>query len=754
MKPNFALSLSHEGIGLLHRARRGVWTPVGEVSLAAPDMEEALAVLRGTAVGLEGRGFASKLVIPDSEIRYVTVTAEGPSDAERRGQIEAALEGLTPYAVSDLVYDWCSAGNKVQVAVVARETLGEAEAFAQRHRFNPVSFVARPDPGNFDGEPFFGVTAHAATLLGDAAVVERDTERMEIGQPLSQDGEGAAPVAKAEEEAPAAADPAPPAGAVLAASRAIPRITPPLPVRETAESAPPRPAVAGLPPAPASEAELLPAQFAAAPRQAGPGQNAGWQATGKQDGAETPPRGRTGLALTVLLILVLIAVAIWSLIFLPDNPVTRFLGRAPEVETVQEAPPHPAPESAPEVAAEAPPAALQSGPREADLPSAPQASEPAGDPSAEAAEATEPEAGSEAAPQPEQAPVPLSDVLEAELQPEPEPEPEAAQQDASDPDVDLDGQPGSAPRIAAGPSPAADKVMTGMDALEPPDIPEAAEDVFIATADREILPQDPVTLPDFSAGPGDARPSTPLSPAPAGTRFTLDARGLVIPTREGALTADGLRVFAGRPRISPPPRPGRAAEAALEAVAAPDPLAGKTPRPRPDGLTERNEIAQLGGRTRDALSALRPRPRPAGVARIPAPDGGAVGEVVPESAGTRLAVSNARVPRPRPSDFGTIVQGARTTAQPARSAPILPSRASVTRRATQEDAIRLGDINLIGVYGSAANRRALVRLPSGRYLKVAIGDKVDGGQVAAIGDDSLRYIKRGRAITLKMPSGG
>ena len=44
-------------------------------------------------------------------------------------------------------------------------------------------------------------------------------------------------------------------------------------------------------------------------------------------------------------------------------------------------------------------------------------------------------------------------------------------------------------------------------------------------------------------------------------------------------------------------------------------------------------------------------------------------------------------------------------------------------------------------------------LPSGRYVKLRVGDSIDGGKVAAIGDKELRYVKRGRSVTLKMPRG-
>src|SRR5690606_560140 len=153
MKRSFALTSTGDATQLLHRAGKG-WVVVGETPVAAPDMEDALDYMRRTALGLEPAGFATKLVIPNSQIRYMEMDAPGPSDEERRAQIRAGLEGKTPYPVDDLVFDWSGRGKLVRVAVLARETLDEAEAFAASHRFNPISFVAIPDYGDFNGEPW------------------------------------------------------------------------------------------------------------------------------------------------------------------------------------------------------------------------------------------------------------------------------------------------------------------------------------------------------------------------------------------------------------------------------------------------------------------------------------------------------------------------------------------------------------------------------------------------------------------------
>lgn len=179
MKPSFALNLSHDGISLLHRAQAG-WLSVGDVSLDAPDLVDELVVLRRTAADLEADGMTTKVVIPNSQILYVEVDAPGPTRADRLAQIREGLVGLTPYDERDLMFDWKIKKGKAQVAVVTRETLAEAETFATQYRFNPVSFVAIPSKGEFDGEPFFGPTRHASTLLAGGETVEPDKRRIEV----------------------------------------------------------------------------------------------------------------------------------------------------------------------------------------------------------------------------------------------------------------------------------------------------------------------------------------------------------------------------------------------------------------------------------------------------------------------------------------------------------------------------------------------------------------------------------------------
>ncbi len=204
MKPTFALDFRDGAVAVLHRTARG-WMAVGQTTFDSPDMEEALSFLRSTALGLSPGGVATKLIIPNDQILYASVHAPGPDAAKRRKQIAAALVGRTPYDVADLVFDWWGKGDEVNVAVIARETLAEAEGFAHLHRFNPVSFVAVPDNGVFQGEPWFGMSSVATQILAAGEKVDRDQDPVRIigrdaGTTIEPVSEKPAPVLKADRE--------------------------------------------------------------------------------------------------------------------------------------------------------------------------------------------------------------------------------------------------------------------------------------------------------------------------------------------------------------------------------------------------------------------------------------------------------------------------------------------------------------------------------------------------------------------------
>lgn len=173
MKPDFALDFRDNQIALLHRQETG-WAIIGRVAMDDPDLDAAMAYLRATALGLSPRGVAAKLILPNEAILYTAISNLPYGHDQRAAAIKQGLVGRTPYGVDDLVYDWTDAGASAHVAVIARETLEEAEGFASQHRFNPISFAALPNQSGYDGEVWFGATQLSETLLAQGEVIERD----------------------------------------------------------------------------------------------------------------------------------------------------------------------------------------------------------------------------------------------------------------------------------------------------------------------------------------------------------------------------------------------------------------------------------------------------------------------------------------------------------------------------------------------------------------------------------------------------
>ena len=206
-----------------------------------------------------------------------------------------------------------------------------------------------------------------------------------------------------------------------------------------------------------------------------------------------------------------------------------------------------------------------------------------------------------------------------------------------------------------------------------------------------------------------------------------------------------------------------------------------TPAPSPD-------TAAQPPAADPALAGFRPKPRPAAAAAPPAaadhtdaapagtaPDAAAQEPVSP------LAVAVSLLPAARPADFSRPVAAALAAASASTAAsaaastaaqsldpavvesdgagdtadvsPAIPTKASVARQATMKNALNMHQAALIGVFGAASSRKALVRLPSGRIVKVSVGDRVDGGKIAAIGEHEVHYVKNGRNIVLAMPKG-
>ena len=479
-----------------------------------------------------------------------------------------------------------------------------------------------------------------------------------------------------------------------------------------------------------------------------------------------------GLILTALLLLFLVGMAAWA--SLGEDGLANLFRAAPETtEEVLQAEAEPAPvieapepvtlaavptvtEGTDNTVAEVTPA--ENALTDVDLPAVEGTAVEAAPETAEIASLPtelqfEPEAPATETPDATSRAPTLDPVLNPDLDAELEAEPEVAQL----PQLSRDQQMTTAERYAAS--------GIWQDAPAQPDVPEGAQldDFYIASIDPKVPSFDAVALPDARRVQSDTTPPAQNVPAAAGTEFAFDQRGLVTATPEGAMTPDGILVFKGRPPVRPSAFPARA-------IVAPDGISEEEllqrakirPRARPADLIESNERSVLGGRTRTELAALRPKARPELTADEQDQNrlallNSASAPLVDLSGETRNAINGAVAqsvlkPRARPADLNTNVTEEVQVAS-ARVQPQLPTSASVARQATAKNQLNLRKVNLIGVFGQSSDRKALVRLSSGRYKKVGVGDRIDGGRVASISKTELRYTKSGRTITLKMPRG-
>ncbi|GGL69960.1 hypothetical protein [Wenxinia marina] len=222
MTSNFALSLASDGLRLLHRVEGG-WLLVGEVPATAPDLSAALARLRRRAETLAPEGLRTKLLIPNDQVRYLSLDTPRASE----GDIREALQEALPEPLDGYVWDHARGGGRTYVAAVPQDTLAEAEAFAAAHRFHPVSFAAVPAPFTFRGEAYFGPTSRAGadadqrdaqpvTIIGEVppeAGIESAAPAVSAPPPWTAGAPGSVDLDTAAEDSPPAVADAPPAAA-------------------------------------------------------------------------------------------------------------------------------------------------------------------------------------------------------------------------------------------------------------------------------------------------------------------------------------------------------------------------------------------------------------------------------------------------------------------------------------------------------------------------------------------------------------
>lgn len=795
MIANFALSLSRDGIDLLHLDAHG-WRRVGRVDVASETLDDALADLRAKALESATDDFATKVIIPPDQIKFLTLDKPEASVAE----VHAVLEGTTPYSLFDLVVDQISEGGKTYIAAVARETLAEAESFADGHGFRPVAFVANPLEDGISQEFFFGPSEVMAELVGPEVEIVRGAPAVVSGTNLKlaasttvvAEDEGEALEVPEVEVAEEATTPAETAPVILAELAYFDPVIPEVhATRSPVHAAKPAPSPMPKP------------QLVAAPKPAAP---AAARDVGSAPVRQAPePNKSRGITWQVAAGIAAVAVI--------GGGIFAFTGReatdAPVIADTSA--------TAPAVATVEAPAPLQTAPEIGAMDVA-------------SFEVSVPSDGLPATGGPTERPLsdptpPALAIATADTLPIPPlaPPPLPAETSSGNDALARAGTVGSVPT----PDEArAFYEATGVWLRAPRFFEEPSGAITLGfarpaeTQTYTALRQPPVL---DASETREAAFGTPVNPPPPDAVFARDERGFVLATPEGAVTPEGAIVFAGRPDLTIVLRPALseddlarmallapAPEGVVLATGAPD----VQPAPRPDGLVPEELLAETeapqpqntvppgsvglaglelqdsGSLALDTIVVERatendPRPqlRPGGLAPVqkgaPQNLNDILAGVVAADAtlrfdsSTALAVATSRRPETRPSGFGdeiasSLAQRAAATLvaaaeafeledepEVAASAPlnIQPIPGDVARAATIEDAISLREINLIGIYGRPSERRALVRLSNGRYVRVQVGSELDGGQVVAIGDNALNYVKRGRTYAIVMPEG-
>ncbi len=734
----WGLDLDMSAVRLMRREGED-WVEQAVEPIDSPDIEDRLENL---IAPIEGGG-PVMLFLPRDQILFTVVELEAEQDTQ--AQIERAMEGRTPYALDELSLDWQSdGGSAVRVAAIARDTLDEAAAFAEVRNLKIAGYSTLFSGEDFAGLPQFDGPNVAKPEATPEAPVAFATARVPSRPP-----EAAVAAASVAATAKARFTPQPTKGETDA-KKPVVEVDDATPVVQV--KPPLMPLDPGLPIAAPNAPPRVRTDIAAA-------------SVSGHAASLTPPGGSVRLRKSRPFIGTL---AVFAVAFLVTVGIAVFVWNALPMR--------------PGSTAEAPidTGALPRAIVEDTAPGPEADTEPERDTAALDAEPPE---------------APAIDETEAEVAPEPvETAPLEAARVAPNSDDGIAGLLSPEPDVAP-----------SITVTAPSNAPESMSAPVLASVDAGTLPEVERTTPVFQLPKMTAEVQTNppfLGPEPdtddTSDSIYFSAFELPDPATDAIALPDARRLAADAlPNVSEEtvaalaPDAGNPVASAVEQALA-DALAGPggliptelarnvpetAPRARPGQFTDDIERQRYGGRTLAELEGLRPPARPDSAQAL-------AGD--PAAAPSDLAVAASLNPRTRPGDFDALVataraqqEAARVTASAAVTSPdtssaieaaleddeeptnravrpralSIPTTASVARQATIENAIRLNRINLVGVYGAPSDRRALVRLASGRYVKVKVGDRVDGGTVAQITDSELYYRKGNRTLSLSMPQG-
>lgn len=179
------------------------------------------------------------------------------------------------------------------------------------------------------------------------------------------------------------------------------------------------------------------------------------------------------------------------------------------------------------------------------------------------------------------------------------------------------------------------------------------------------------------------------------------------------------------------------------------------PAPRPTSTQAPAPEVTVQAQSTSGITSPQPRARPQSTAPVAA----APVDTIVASAPTNLATNR---PRPRPDTLSadaarlsaaqTAASIAAATAARVQVQADAPHAAPVnSAQSTLSHRLDMTDMALIGVFGLSDNRRALLRLATGDFVRLAQGGVIDGWRVIAIGDTSIRLLRGGETKVLNIP---
>lgn len=730
-KPKYAVDLSNDGVSLSRRDKTGAWKLIGKVALSSENFSAEVENLKaGHTAGFDGKWIV-QVRVPNSEVFISDINLGGLKGDTVTSKVNTFLGRNTPYSADDLVYDLVRKPNDdiSYVAAITKETMAEARDFISGYGFEAAYYTAQLDKSDFPGHPRFYDAQHPVSVPSPVAE-----------KPAPKTDDIAVPPPPAAIIKPKAEIKAEKPQIKKATSDQKTDLSSFATIRSKTFVASGKSAIKAdvpslkAPPKPQSRISIeIPELDKITPVK----KVAKVVAPVKMPQTATIQTDVRGI-FKPRYILILVAAILLGLLYWFYNTLIDGKAEITQLQRISDTPP-----------------AIQAAPR-----------------------ALQPQSSTDNAPQMAAIPVTASSRGPARQAP--------TALNAPDPV----NQPQNTTRLATVQNPQTPDTTTLGTVLAEQ---EALAKALKKNAQNNTSGQDPVVA------------ALDIEPSPNAENTPL------IPTKAGTPGPEGITLFLGQPEFIPPQRDqlkispdplkdilpkmrSKAFEQSIQPIAQPAPqpqtkpephvtetasqepptgtaqpqtpdllaladptLNSKQPRPRPPSIaqTANNLKNSLLARADPALAGSKPKRRPANlnvpVARIDPTD---------IEIAIKQAVAETARPRVRPRSLNNTVERAKATIQTASLIPPTaagtskagsPSPVNIQKEATESSRFNKRQISLVGVSGSSSNRRALVRMPSGRYLTVKSGQKFNGWKVAAIGESTVRITKGNRNKVLRMP---